>query len=67
MAGRGVSVDFVLATSGDKGTREAAVSGPELAARREREQLASARLLGVTRVEFLGRRDDLVWPVPPRT
>ena len=57
MAGRGVSVDFVIATSGDKGTREAAVSGAELAARREREQLASARLLGAGRVEFLGRRD----------
>ncbi|HEY4866298.1 MAG TPA: PIG-L deacetylase family protein [Candidatus Dormibacteraeota bacterium] len=57
MAGRGVSVDFVLATSGDKGTREAAISGAELAARREREQLASARLLGAGRVEFLGRRD----------
>jgi LmbE family N-acetylglucosaminyl deacetylase len=57
MASRGVSVDFVLATSGDKGTREAGISGAELAARREREQLASARLLGAGRVEFLGRRD----------
>jgi LmbE family N-acetylglucosaminyl deacetylase len=57
MTRRGVTVDFVLATSGDKGTREPGSSGAQLAARREQEQLASARLLGAERVEFLGGRD----------
>lgn len=57
MTRRGVTVDFVLATSGDKGTREPGLSGAQLAARREQEQLASARLLGAERVEFLGERD----------
>jgi LmbE family N-acetylglucosaminyl deacetylase len=53
---RGVVVDLVLATSGDKGTRDGAVSGAELAAMREREQLASAERLGAGSVEFLHRR-----------
>lgn len=57
MTRRGVAVDFVLATSGDKGTRNGAVSGDELAATREREQLASAEVLGAGQVEFLRRRD----------
>jgi LmbE family N-acetylglucosaminyl deacetylase len=57
MAGRGVEADFVLATSGDKGTRDRALSGEELAARRESEQLASAARLGAARVEFLRYRD----------
>jgi LmbE family N-acetylglucosaminyl deacetylase len=50
-------VDLVLATSGDKGSRDGEVSGAELAARREHEQLASAGRLGIGRVEFLGGRD----------
>jgi LmbE family N-acetylglucosaminyl deacetylase len=57
LARRGVAVDMVLATSGDKGSRDGAVSGADLAATREREQIASARLLGAERVEFLRRRD----------
>jgi LmbE family N-acetylglucosaminyl deacetylase len=57
MTRRGVVVDFVLATSGDKGTRDAATSGADLAATREREQLAAAAVLGAGRVEFLRRRD----------
>ena len=57
MTRRGVAVDFVLATSGDKGTREAGLTGAQLAARREDEQLASARRLGAARVEFLRRAD----------
>jgi LmbE family N-acetylglucosaminyl deacetylase len=54
---RGAAVDLVLATSGDKGSRDGAVSGAELAARREREQLAAAARLGIGRVEFLRGRD----------
>lgn len=57
LTARGVAVDFVLATSGDKGTEEPDITGQELAARREREQLESARRLGAARVEFLRRGD----------
>ncbi|MBO0837020.1 MAG: PIG-L family deacetylase, partial [Actinobacteria bacterium] len=54
---RGVTVDLVVATSGDKGAREPAIDSPGLAAQRESEQLAAARLLGVSRVEFLHHPD----------
>lgn len=54
---RGVAVDFVLATSGDKGTVDPDLTGEELAEAREAEQLESARILGAGRVEFLRRRD----------
>jgi LmbE family N-acetylglucosaminyl deacetylase len=57
LTGRGVQADFVLATSGDKGTRDRDLAGPELAARRESEQVASAARLGAARVEFLRFRD----------
>lgn len=57
MTKRGVEVDFVLATSGDKGTSDASLTGEALAATREAEQLASARVLGAHRVEFLHGRD----------
>ena len=57
MTRRGVQADFVLATSGDKGTREPGLTGEELAGRREAEQLASAARLGAGRVEFLRYRD----------
>src|SRR5499427_5732785 len=57
MTRNGVTVDFVLATSGDKGSRHPSTSGAQLAASREREQLASAAVLGAGRVEFLRHRD----------
>ena len=57
MTRRGVEVDLVVATSGDKGSRDGAADGADLAATREREQLASAALLGVGRVEYLRHRD----------
>jgi LmbE family N-acetylglucosaminyl deacetylase len=57
MTRRGVAVDFVLATSGDKGSRSGSASGVELAATREQEQVASAEVLGAGRVEFLRWRD----------
>ncbi|HZV51198.1 MAG TPA: PIG-L family deacetylase [Candidatus Dormibacteraeota bacterium] len=49
----GVEVELVVVTSGDKGAREPDLDGPTLAARREGEQLAAARILGLSRVEFL--------------
>jgi LmbE family N-acetylglucosaminyl deacetylase len=54
---RGVTVEFVLTTSGDKGTHEAGVPRDELARRREQEQEAAAYVLGVKRVTFLRRPD----------
>ncbi len=57
LAGRGVAVDLVLATSGDKGTDDPDTAGPELARRREAEQEAAARLLGAGGVSFLRHPD----------
>ena len=57
MSRRGVHVDFVLATSGDKGTEDPDIEGPALAARREAEQLGAAKLLGADDVEFLRHHD----------
>lgn len=57
MARRGVPVDFVLVTSGDKGSRDPALKREDLAAIREREQLASGQVLGAGRVEFLRHPD----------
>lgn len=57
MTRRGVVVDMVLATSGDKGARDGSVSGADLAARREAEQIASGQVLGAGRIEFLRRPD----------
>ena len=47
LTARGVAVAFLLATSGDKGTSDPAVSSKALAKTREAEQVAAARLLGV--------------------
>jgi LmbE family N-acetylglucosaminyl deacetylase len=57
MTRRGVSVDFVVATSGDKGSHDPDVEGPKLAALRESEQLEAAEQLGAGRVEFLRHSD----------
>ena len=54
---RGVPVTFLLATSGDKGTRDAGLSPESVASTREAEQEAAARLLGVSEVEFLRHPD----------
>lgn len=57
MTRRGVLVDFVLATSGDKGSRDSGVARQELATAREEEQEAAAYVLGVKRVTFLRHLD----------
>ena len=54
---RGVPVDFVVATSGDKGTDDPKMTPERLAATREQEQLAAAAGLGAGRVEFLRHHD----------
>src|SRR3979409_2521331 len=57
MTGRGVVVDFVLATSGDKGARDSTRSRAKMAQIREREQELAADVLGVERVAFLRHPD----------
>src|ERR1700694_2932673 len=57
MARHGAVVDFVLATSGDKGARDASKSRAKVARIREREQEMAAAVLGVKRVEFLRHPD----------
>ncbi|HEY3585593.1 MAG TPA: PIG-L deacetylase family protein, partial [Myxococcaceae bacterium] len=57
MAAHGAQVDFVLATSGDKGTRDAARSRAKVARTREREQEIAAEVMGVKRVAFLRHPD----------
>ena len=57
MTTRGVQVDFVLATSGDKGAREASKSRAKVALIREREQELAAEVLGVKTVNFLRHPD----------
>ncbi len=57
MTHRGVAVDFLLATSGDKGSSDPAISSEELGSRREAEQRAAATVLGAGRVDFLRQPD----------
>jgi LmbE family N-acetylglucosaminyl deacetylase len=57
MTSRGVAVDLVLATSGDKGTRDGTKSRAQVAETREQEQETAARLLGTKRVAFLRHPD----------
>ncbi len=57
MTGRGVVVDFALATSGDKGTRDASRSRAKVPRIREHEQELAARVLGAERVAFLRHPD----------
>jgi LmbE family N-acetylglucosaminyl deacetylase len=52
MTRRGVVVDLVLATSGDKGSRDATKSRAKVARIREREQEVAAERLGIGRVGF---------------
>jgi LmbE family N-acetylglucosaminyl deacetylase len=56
----GLDTTMVVATSGDKGTRDATIRRQELAAMREQEQRAAARILGVRRVIFLGYPDGFL-------
>jgi LmbE family N-acetylglucosaminyl deacetylase len=57
MARRGVVVDLVLATSGDKGARDASKSRAKVARIREREQETAAGVLGINSVRFLRHPD----------
>lgn len=57
MTSHGATVDFVLATSGDKGARTSAQSRARVARVREREQEKAARVLGAENVRFLRHPD----------
>jgi LmbE family N-acetylglucosaminyl deacetylase len=57
MTDRRVAVDFVVATSGDKGTEDRELGSAELMALREEEQRRAAALLGAREVRFLRRPD----------
>jgi len=57
MSRRGVQVGLVVVTSGDKGSRDGNTLGAELAAIREREQVASAAVLGAGDVRYLRHAD----------
>src|SRR5579859_6666576 len=59
-ADAGHRVVLVVATRGELGTAGPSVlpAGPELAAQRTRETQHAARILGVSRVEFLGYHDS---------
>jgi LmbE family N-acetylglucosaminyl deacetylase len=60
----GKVVVYVVCTSGDKGTSDINIKPPELARLREQEQLASARVLGVSDVVFLRHPDQGVEDTP---
>ena len=55
---QGKSVIYVVCTNGDKGSSDPNMKPEELARIREQEQLAAAKLLGVSEVIFLGHPDQ---------
>ena len=57
LTAQGKRVTFLICTDGRYGTENTALSGDELVAARRQEALASAALLGVTDVRFLGLSD----------
>jgi LmbE family N-acetylglucosaminyl deacetylase len=60
-ADKGREIDYCLLTRGERGG-EAASDPVELARRREAEQHAAARVIGVRRVEFLDQPDGYLTP-----
>jgi len=56
----GAHVEYVLATSGNRGSHDPTMTPEKLAAIREAEQLAAAKAVGVTEVTFLRHSDGEV-------
>jgi len=54
---QGIAVTYVVCTDGGAGAADPALTTAELPQRRQDEQRAAAAVLGVSQVEFLGRRD----------
>ena len=66
LVGQGAVVSYVLATSGNRGTSDPAMTSDQLAALREAEQLTAAARLGVTDITFLRFDDgDLAYNAQP--
>lgn len=59
-AAQGKQIDFLLLTSGDQGNRDRLVHPSEIAAIREDEQRAAAKILGINSVTFLRYPDGMV-------
>ena len=57
-------VVYVVCTNGDKGTSDIHVKPEELAKTREKEQMAAAKVLGVSEVIFLGHPDQSLEDTP---
>ncbi len=60
LTGSGWEVDIVVATSGNKGTKDPKMTAQRLAGTREEEQRAAARILGAHEPIFLGFHDGAV-------
>jgi len=60
----GKNVVYVVSTNGDKGTSDINMKSEVLAKIREQEQLAAAKLLGVSEVVFLGHHDQELEDTP---
>jgi LmbE family N-acetylglucosaminyl deacetylase len=54
----GKKVVYIVCTNGDKGTSDPAIKPEELVVTREKEQLAAAEILGVSKVIFLRHPDQ---------
>jgi len=61
-ASEGAAITFVLATSGDKGSDELAMTSEKLAEIREAETRCAAQALGVKEVVFLRYKDGELFP-----
>lgn len=59
-ASMGRDIDYVLLTSGDKGSHDPALRPGQVAAQREHEQRAAAKELGVRAVHFLHYPDGML-------
>ena len=58
----GVEMTYVLATNGASGSQDPKMTRQRLAAIRKREQDEAAKILGVTRVVYLGYEDGYLYP-----
>ncbi len=61
-AAAGAEITYCSITSGDKGTKDPDITGEELMATREQEQLEAAKVLGVKDVIFLRHADATLVP-----
>lgn len=61
-ASEGATITYVMATSGDKGSSDPAMTSPHLIEIREAEQRAAAAVTGVKEVIFLRYKDGELYP-----